>query len=178
MEQFELRGHVKRADEAMGPAGLGEHPSPDGPATILLVEDNEDNRAVYTTILRYYGYTDADIAEAEQVHPGRVCSDDCYGEDGKTTHPPAYAGLGGTAAMVVEVVLPWMAARAGGVTAPGHGGTNPGAEQSALRRAQREAADWLHGAERPAGLDCRFSNPVGLVRALIREAEARIASNL
>jgi len=82
VEQFELRGHVKRADEAMGPAGLGEHPSPDAPATILLVEDNEDNRAVYTTILRYYGYHVVEAPNAEEglelaraLQPGLILMD-------------------------------------------------------------------------------------------------------
>lgn len=50
-----------RIDERMEGQG-----SPSG-ATVLLVEDNEDNRTVYTTILRYYGF---DVVEAHTGEDG------------------------------------------------------------------------------------------------------------
>ena len=39
---------------------------PHGSGPILLVEDNEDNRAVYTTILRYYGYEVIEAPSGEE----------------------------------------------------------------------------------------------------------------
>ena len=49
---------------------------------ILLVEDNEDNRAVYTTILRYYGFhvVEAPSGEegvelARELQPGLILMD-------------------------------------------------------------------------------------------------------
>lgn len=63
-------------------AEFGEHPTPDAPATILLVEDNEDNRAVYTTILRHYGFHVVEAPSAEEglevapaVRPGLILMD-------------------------------------------------------------------------------------------------------
>lgn len=50
--------------------GRAETHSGDGGA-ILLVEDNEDNRAVYTTILRFYGYH---VVEAESGEDGLVAA--------------------------------------------------------------------------------------------------------
>lgn len=49
------------------PARGSQQPSSAVPGTILLVEDNEDNRAVYTTILRYYGF---DVIEAPSAEEG------------------------------------------------------------------------------------------------------------
>ena len=49
------------------PARGSQPPSAAAPGTILLVEDNEDNRAVYTTILRYYGF---DVIEAPSAEEG------------------------------------------------------------------------------------------------------------
>jgi two-component system, cell cycle response regulator DivK len=34
--------------------------------TVLLVEDNEDNRAIYTTILRHFGHTVAEAVDGEE----------------------------------------------------------------------------------------------------------------
>jgi CheY-like chemotaxis protein len=52
------------------------------PATILLVEDNPDNRTIYGTILRHFGY---EVAEAEtgedgirvarEIHPALILMD-------------------------------------------------------------------------------------------------------
>jgi hypothetical protein len=42
-----------------------------------------------------------------------------------------------------------------------------------LIEARREAMDWIYGTDRPGGLDGRFAGPLGLVRALISEAEKR-----
>lgn len=85
------------------------------------------------TIMRFYGYTDDDIAEAEAVHPGRVCDDDCFGEDGKSVHPGAYDELGGAGSTVVEAIWPWVAAHLADVEArlaaawdEGHGTSNGG----------------------------------------------------
>lgn len=82
MEQFELRGHITVPGDSIDPAELGEHPTPDAPATILLVEDNEDNRTVYTTILRHYGFHvieapsgEDGIAIAPVVQPGLILMD-------------------------------------------------------------------------------------------------------
>ena len=41
--------------------GLVETPAPSG-QTVLLVEDNEDNRIIYSTVLRHLGYN---VVEAE-----------------------------------------------------------------------------------------------------------------
>lgn len=49
------------------PARGSQQPSAAAAGTILLVEDNEDNRAVYTTILRYYGF---DVIEAPSAEEG------------------------------------------------------------------------------------------------------------
>jgi two-component system, cell cycle response regulator DivK len=53
-----------------------------GGRTILLVEDNEDNRIVYTTILRYYGYQVLEahdgiegVSLARQAHPDLILMD-------------------------------------------------------------------------------------------------------
>jgi two-component system, cell cycle response regulator DivK len=35
--------------------------------TILLVEDNDDNRAIYSTILRHYGYTVEEVTTGPQA---------------------------------------------------------------------------------------------------------------
>lgn len=63
-------------------AGMDERPVTSAAATILLVEDNEDNRAVYTTILRYYGYhvieapsAEEGIAMARQTQPALILMD-------------------------------------------------------------------------------------------------------
>lgn len=52
------------------------------PRTILLIEDNEDNRAVYSTILRYYGFNvveagtgEEGIMLAHRVNPGLILMD-------------------------------------------------------------------------------------------------------
>lgn len=49
---------------------------------ILLVEDNEDNRAVYTTILRYYGFHVVEAPSGEEgvelaraLQPGLILMD-------------------------------------------------------------------------------------------------------
>ena len=34
--------------------------------TVLLVEDNEDNRIVYSTILRHFGYTVTEALNGEE----------------------------------------------------------------------------------------------------------------
>lgn len=61
---------------------MGEHPTPDAPVVILLVEDNEDNRAVYTTILRYYGFHVVEAPSGEEgvelaraLQPGLILMD-------------------------------------------------------------------------------------------------------
>src|SRR4026207_270429 len=50
--------------------------------TVLLVEDNEDNRIVYSTILRHFGYTvtealngEEGIAKARQEKPDLILMD-------------------------------------------------------------------------------------------------------
>jgi two-component system, cell cycle response regulator DivK len=50
--------------------------------TILLIEDNEDNRIVYTTILRHFGFqvieaqsAEAGIALAHSAHPNLILMD-------------------------------------------------------------------------------------------------------
>ena len=48
------------------PARGSKQPSAAAPGAILLVEDNEDNRAVYTTILRYYGFEVIEAPSAEE----------------------------------------------------------------------------------------------------------------
>ncbi len=67
--------------EHVDPA-LGERRAAGAPGAILLVEDNEDNRAVYTTILRYYGFSviEAPSAEegieiAQQLQPALILMD-------------------------------------------------------------------------------------------------------
>jgi CheY-like chemotaxis protein len=52
------------------------------PATILLVEDNPDNRTIYGTILRHFGYTVAEaetgedgIRVAREIHPALILMD-------------------------------------------------------------------------------------------------------
>ncbi|MBA3889163.1 MAG: response regulator [Gemmatimonadaceae bacterium] len=59
-----------------------DRPPDQGSGTILLIEDNEDNRAVYTTILRYYGYDVIEAPSAEdgidvarRVHPALILMD-------------------------------------------------------------------------------------------------------
>lgn len=49
---------------------------------VLLVEDNEDNRIIYSTILRHYGYDVAEAAtgpdaleQARQLHPDIILMD-------------------------------------------------------------------------------------------------------
>lgn len=46
---------------------------PDRPPTVLIVEDNEDNRIVYSTMLRHFGFA-VDEAEngAEGIHKART----------------------------------------------------------------------------------------------------------
>lgn len=76
------------------------------------LSDDEAASDLTLTILRHYGYTDDDIAEAEAVHPGRVCDEDtCWDEDGENIHPSAYNDLYLTATLVVDVVLPWIERR-------------------------------------------------------------------
>lgn len=53
--------------DPLDPAGAQADSTAGESATILLIEDNEDNRAVYTTILRYYGY---DVVEAPSGEEG------------------------------------------------------------------------------------------------------------
>ena len=50
--------------------------------TVLLVEDNEDNRIVYSTILRHFGYSvtealngEEGIAKARSEHPDLILMD-------------------------------------------------------------------------------------------------------
>jgi two-component system, cell cycle response regulator DivK len=50
--------------------------------TVLLIEDNEDNRIVYSTILRHYGYTvleaftgEEGIVAAHRDHPDLILMD-------------------------------------------------------------------------------------------------------
>ena len=43
----------------------GNGMSPKG-KTVLLVEDNEDNRIVYSTILRHFGYTVSEALNGEE----------------------------------------------------------------------------------------------------------------
>jgi two-component system cell cycle response regulator DivK len=50
--------------------------------TVLLVEDNEDNRIVYTTILKYYGYRVIEahngiegVSLAREAHPDLILMD-------------------------------------------------------------------------------------------------------
>lgn len=57
-------------------------PPGQGSGPILLVEDNEDNRAVYTTILRYYGYEvveapsgEEGIEAARRIRPALILMD-------------------------------------------------------------------------------------------------------
>lgn len=82
MEQVQYRGQMSGGRSGIDASELGEHPTPDAPATILLVEDNEDNRTVYTTILRYYGFhvVEAPSGEegvelARELQPGLVLMD-------------------------------------------------------------------------------------------------------
>ena len=53
-----------------------------GGRTVLLVEDNEDNRIVYTTILEYYGYRVLEahngiegLSLAREAHPDLILMD-------------------------------------------------------------------------------------------------------
>jgi two-component system cell cycle response regulator DivK len=53
-----------------------------GDRTVLLVEDNEDNRIVYTTILKYYGYRVLEaqngfdgVSLAREAHPDLILMD-------------------------------------------------------------------------------------------------------
>jgi CheY-like chemotaxis protein len=53
-----------------------------GDRTVLLVEDNEDNRIVYTTILKYYGYRVIEahngvegVSMAREAHPDLILMD-------------------------------------------------------------------------------------------------------
>ncbi|MBA2686393.1 MAG: response regulator [Gemmatimonadaceae bacterium] len=53
-----------------------------GGKTVLLVEDNEDNRIVYSTILQHFGYTvmealngEEGIAKARAEHPDLILMD-------------------------------------------------------------------------------------------------------
>jgi CheY-like chemotaxis protein len=55
---------------------------PDKNTTVLIVEDNEDNLLIYSTILRYSGFTvieardgQAGIDAAKQDHPGLILMD-------------------------------------------------------------------------------------------------------
>lgn len=82
MEQFEFRGQKPGAGRGLNAAEGGEHPTPDAPVMILLVEDNEDNRAVYTTILRYYGFQVVEAPSGEEgvelarrLQPGLILMD-------------------------------------------------------------------------------------------------------
>ena len=54
----------------------------DSSKTVLLVEDNEDNRTVYRTILEHFGYTVAEarngedgVRMARDVHPDLILMD-------------------------------------------------------------------------------------------------------
>ena len=48
---------------------MAEHTrtTPDDPPVVLLVEDNDDNRAVYATMLRHVGYAVAEATDGEQA---------------------------------------------------------------------------------------------------------------
>lgn len=68
--------------DPLDPAGAQADPTPGDSSTILLIEDNEDNRAVYTTILRYYGYEvieapsgEEGIEIAKRLQPGLILMD-------------------------------------------------------------------------------------------------------
>lgn len=63
MEQAEY--DQRMPGQPVDPAG-GKRHGAGAPGSILLVEDNEDNRAVYTTILRYYGFNVIEAPSAEE----------------------------------------------------------------------------------------------------------------
>lgn len=65
-----------------------------------------EREAITVAVLRYYGYTDADLAEAAQIHPGRVCDDDCFDREGEYVHPGVYEELHRTSAIVVDIIGP------------------------------------------------------------------------
>lgn len=64
-------------------------------------------------------------------------------------------------------------ARAARTSEPASSEATP--EETTLARARSDAMDWLHGVDRPDGLDGRFMDPLGLVRALTTTADERIA---
>ena len=70
-----------------------------------VLSDDLAQDLTYATI-RHYGYSDDDIADAESVHPGTVCGEDCYDEDGRTIHSAAWTELAQTAPVMVDVVVP------------------------------------------------------------------------
>lgn len=68
--------------DRIDPMRMRDRAAAPGSGTILLVEDNEDNRAVYTTILRFYGYDVIEATSAEEgievarrVHPALILMD-------------------------------------------------------------------------------------------------------
>jgi two-component system cell cycle response regulator DivK len=68
--------------DPIAPVRSLDRPPGQGSGPILLVEDNEDNRAVYTTILRYYGYEvveapsgEEGIEAARRIHPALILMD-------------------------------------------------------------------------------------------------------
>lgn len=68
--------------DPIAPVRTLDRPPAPGSGPILLVEDNEDNRAVYTTILRYYGYEvveapsgEEGIEAARRIRPGLILMD-------------------------------------------------------------------------------------------------------
>lgn len=82
VEQVDLSGRIPLPGDSMGPAELDDRTAPQASATILLVEDNEDNRAVYTTILRHYGYHVVEAPSGEEgveiapiLQPGLILMD-------------------------------------------------------------------------------------------------------
>lgn len=68
--------------DPIAPARTLDRPPAQASGPILLVEDNEDNRAVYTTILRYYGYEvieapsgEEGIEAARRIRPALILMD-------------------------------------------------------------------------------------------------------
>lgn len=78
----------------------------DNPAVSTVEEQVAE--VLVLAVMHHYGYTDEDIAAAEQVHPGRVCrEEECFDEEtGVSIHGQAWVELGATASVMVEAVLP------------------------------------------------------------------------
>jgi two-component system, cell cycle response regulator DivK len=89
---------------------IAEAPVTDAPKTVLLVEDNEDNRIIYATALRYAAYTVLEaitgtegVRKAREEHPDLILMDISVPEldgweatailksDPKTAHIPIIA---------------------------------------------------------------------------------------